>query len=37
MITDDFVAADGFHPSAEGHQIIAELFLDVILAEFDPS
>jgi lysophospholipase L1-like esterase len=37
MITDDFVADDGFHPSAEGHQIIAELFLDVILAEFDPS
>ncbi len=34
MITDDFVADDGFHPSDEGHQIIAELFLEVILSEF---
>lgn len=37
MITADFVADDGFHPSDEGHERIAELFLDVILAEFDPS
>lgn len=34
MVTDDFVADDGFHPSDEGHQIIAELFLEIILAEF---
>jgi acyl-CoA thioesterase I len=26
---------DGFHPSNEGHQRIAELFLDIILLEFD--
>lgn len=37
MITDDFVAEDGFHPSDEGHQIIADLFLDVILSEFGVS
>lgn len=37
MITDDFVADDGFHPSDQGHQIIAELFLEVILAQFDAS
>ncbi len=30
MVTDDFVADDGFHPSDEGHQTIVELFLDVI-------
>jgi len=34
MVTDDFVADDGFHPSDEGHQMIAELFLEVILPEF---
>lgn len=37
MITADFVADDGFHPSDQGHERIAELFLDVILTGFDPS
>jgi lysophospholipase L1-like esterase len=37
MVTDDFVADDGFHPSDEGHQTIAELFLEVILAELGSS
>jgi acyl-CoA thioesterase-1 len=32
-ITDDLVAKDDFHPSDEGHQRIAELFLEVILSE----
>ena len=33
-IDDMFVAQDGFHPSNEGHQRIAELFLEIILQEF---
>lgn len=33
-ITDSFISQDGFHPSNEGHQKIAELFLEKILPEF---
>lgn len=33
-IDDMFVSQDGFHPSNEGHQRIADLFLEIILPEF---
>lgn len=37
MITDDFLADDGFHPSDEGHELVAELFLDVLLPKLGVS
>ena len=33
-IDDMFVSQDGFHPSNEGHQRIADLFIEIILPEF---
>ncbi|MGB7291251.1 MAG: SGNH/GDSL hydrolase family protein [Thermodesulfobacteriota bacterium] len=33
-IDDMLVSQDGFHPSNEGHQRIADLFLEIILPEF---
>lgn len=30
----DYFADDGFHPSGDGHHIIAQLFLDAILPDF---
>lgn len=33
-ITDSFISQDGFHPSNEGHQRIADLFLEIILPQF---